>query len=509
MMPLASGWGAVELPAAGHRADLAMEPRQPGASAPLLVLTAFLGGFMTMSLEIMGFRVLAPHFGYSVYVFGSLIGLILSSLSLGYWIGGYSSSRGLKPGHFALILLAASNYLLLASICSHAILVKLSVLGPVAGAMLATLVLWGPPMVAFATIAPYLVGLRAGREQPGRSAGWVSAVGTLGALAGTFATSFYLIPSFGTRAIFLGNASAATMLSVIWLVSAGKRRFVVAVAAPLMVWAMPVANWPLGTIHLEESVYSRLEVIDDGDLIGLRTDLRSGTLYSGATTDGTLPPFLVYDLFAVPPLANNAKHGLLLGLGAGTLARIHHLLNPTFRLTGVEIDPRVVSLGKTFFGLDDIPSIDTIIIADARPFLAHHQKRYDIIELDVFRSVEIPFYLVSKEFFHLTKTRLTQTGAVVMNVYDRTRGGVISSRIANTLASVFNEVRLVAAGPSSFLLVASMAPLVVPERVAGMDTTLASLVDYYNANVRAVAYFEAAGTFTDDHAPIETLYAPN
>ena len=497
---------AVEPLAAGYCDDVVMEP---GARAPLLVLTAFAGGFMTMSLEVMGFRVLAPYFGYSVYVFGSLIGLILSALSLGYWLGGHCSSRGMKTGHFALILLAASNYLLLASILSRAILVMLAGLGPVEGAMLATLVLWGPPMVAFAAIAPYIIGLRAGREQPGRSAGWVSAVGTLGALAGTFATSFYLIPAFGTRVIFVGNATAATILSVIWLWSAGKKRLVVAVAAPLTAWAMPAANLPLGTIHLEESAYSRLEVVDDGDLIGLRTDLRSGTLYSGATTDGSLPPFLVYDLFAVPALANRAKQGLLLGLGAGTLARIHQLLNPSLRLTGVEIDPRVVSLGREFFGLDDISTIDTIVIADARPFLAHHQKRYDVIELDVFRSAEIPFYLVSKEFFQLTKTRLTQTGAVVMNVYDRTSGAAVAARIANTLASVFDEVRRVAAGPSSFFLVASVFPLVVPDPVAGMDTRLASLVDYYNANVRTVAYSKEAGTFTDDHAPIETLYAPN
>ena len=54
----------------------------------IIYLLAFTGGFVIMSMELLGGRVLAPYFGSSIYVWGSIITVFMLSLSLGYLIGG-------------------------------------------------------------------------------------------------------------------------------------------------------------------------------------------------------------------------------------------------------------------------------------------------------------------------------------------------------------------------------------------------------------------------------------
>ena len=55
---------------------------------PLIHILAFCGGFVIMSMELLGGRILAPYFGSGVYVWGSIITVFMLSLSLGYLLGG-------------------------------------------------------------------------------------------------------------------------------------------------------------------------------------------------------------------------------------------------------------------------------------------------------------------------------------------------------------------------------------------------------------------------------------
>ena len=473
----------------------------------LSYLTAFVSGFITMSLEIIGFRALAPHFGYSIYVFGTLIGLILFALAVGYWVGGMLSRRNIKPRSFFLILLSASLYIAAASTFYERIIQALANYNVITGAFIATFVLWAFPMVALAAVSPYLVGIRSEKEHPGHSSGRISAAGTLGGLVGTFLTSFYLLPVFGTHATFVGNAYVATAMTLLWFFVYDKRWLLAAIVAPLLTHALPPIGLPASVVHAEESAYSRLEVVDRGDMLILRTDRRSGTAYSVIMKDGSLPPFLLYNLFAVPVAAKDSKRGLLLGGGAGTLPRIHETLNPDLKLTGVEIDPRVIAIGERFFKLGDLKNIEKITIADARPFLAKDKGLYDMIEMDIFRETEIPFYLVSKEFFELTESRLNEEGIFMMNIYDPTGDRRIEKRVTNTIASVYQNVYVVPAGLGSFFVVASKTPLVIAAPETGMgDERLAQLTKYFRDHVRTMSFSANKEVFTDDLAPIETLY---
>jgi predicted membrane-bound spermidine synthase len=66
-------------------------PLFPGQSG--LKLLVFSAGAALMALEIAGSRVLAPSFGNSVFVWGSLISVFLIALSLGYFLGGLLADR--------------------------------------------------------------------------------------------------------------------------------------------------------------------------------------------------------------------------------------------------------------------------------------------------------------------------------------------------------------------------------------------------------------------------------
>jgi spermidine synthase len=471
-----------------------------------LGLTAFASGFIILSLEVLGFRVLAPHFGYSVYVFGSLVGLILVSLAAGYWLGGYCSRRGMLPSRCFMLLLAAAIYLLASSLLYRPVLRALELYGAIEGSIASTAVLWAFPMVALAAVSPYLVGIWPGNALPGQAAGWVSALGTLGSVVGTFAASFCLLPSFGTRLTFVGNAWAALGVSVGWLAVSRKKWPTLTVLAFVLGHSIPPPERGPGVLYTEESAYTHLEVVDFGNLIGLRTDRRSGIVYSFKAKRGGPAPVLLYRLFAVPVLASRANKALVLGFGTGTLAAVHEALNPEVRVVGVEIDPRILALGRRYFGLDGVGNIDSVVVADARPFLRGDARVYDVIEIDIFRSSEIPFYLVTREFFTEARAHLTSAGVLAMNVFDATTGRPIAASVARTLGTVFEEVQVVRVEESSFLLVASRTPLALPALSRVADRRLAEVLSYYAANMDRFTGSDAGVVFTDDDAPIELLY---
>src|SRR5579863_2828130 len=159
-------------------------------------------GGVLMALEILSSRILAPYFGNSVYVWGSIISVFLAALSLGYLWGGRLADR--QPS-----LAALARLLALAAACEAALLLAGSrlagALGDWTGAtpggtLIAAAALFGPASVLLATVSPYAVRLAArdlGRL--GDTAGRLYALSTFGSLGGTLIATFLLIPFFELR----------------------------------------------------------------------------------------------------------------------------------------------------------------------------------------------------------------------------------------------------------------------------------------------------------------------
>lgn len=472
-------------------------------------LTALVSGFITLSLELLGFRILAPYFGYSIYVFGSLIGLILLALATGYWLGGYLADKEIERKTYFRLVLLGGVYLAIGSVFYGRLLSLIAGMDVVRGALLGTFLLFAFPMVVFAGLSPYLIALLAKQEKVGASAGGIFAVGTLGSLAGTFLTSFYLVPTLGTHTTFALNAILGMLLPLTWLIWREKRYAGLALLL-LIPMIVPPPLQRMNIVASADSAYSHLEVVDYGKFLGLRAEQRSYTVYSFfPKKEGWDFDFKLYNLFAVPPLLHPMRSDLILGFGAGAIARLHQLFNPELRVTGVEIDPEVVRLGKEYFGMNDLKNIERLAVADVRPYLRADTGKYDLIEMDIFKGgVEVPFYLATREFFQAVREHLASRGILAVNIYDPSDNRKIERPIVNTMASVYSHVYVIPAGLGSYLALGAEQEITTDKLPVGLpDPDLQGTIDYFKAHIAKTGFDPEGAVFTDDKAPVEQLFA--
>ena len=179
---------------------------------------AFGGGFVIMSLELLGGRVLAPWFGGSIHVWGSIITVFMVSLAAGYLIGGRLSLRRPSLDKLAGAFLCAAVLLYpLVHLAEPAMRwIFDAIQDPRYGSLAASLVLFAPPTVLLGMISPYAVRLlvRAAPES-GRVAGTLYFVSTLGSAAGTLGTSFYFVLWFDVDTILTGLVATLAILAAV------------------------------------------------------------------------------------------------------------------------------------------------------------------------------------------------------------------------------------------------------------------------------------------------------
>jgi MFS family permease len=187
----------------------------------LLKSIAFLSGAALMSLEIVGSRVLAPYFGTSVFVWGSLIGVVLAALSVGAYLGGRIADR--IPGHRPLATCLGVAGVMAIIIPWIGPVVNREVfalaLGPRGGPLAASLVLFVVPGLTLGAINPFVLKLSVSSvERIGETAGLVSALSTAGSIFGTLVTAFYLIPVAGVSVIcHLTGAVLVALGGLAWM----------------------------------------------------------------------------------------------------------------------------------------------------------------------------------------------------------------------------------------------------------------------------------------------------
>ncbi|HKB79688.1 MAG TPA: fused MFS/spermidine synthase [Thermoanaerobaculia bacterium] len=475
-----------------------------------LSLSAFVTGFATLGLEIAALRLLAPSFGSNLLVFSNVIGVILAGLAAGYAAGGRLADRRPDARVAGLLQLAAGVLILVLPLLSRPFLLSAQralaegsaslFLRSLAAAALLIL----PPTLLLGAVSPFLVRLRAHEvAEVGRASGHIGAVATAGSLLGTFVPTLVTVP-------LLGTAATLVLIGVLLIVAAplllGRR----GVAAMLVLAAVPLVSRPLprapGVLEARESPYQSLRVEErsDGARV-LRIDEGLGdqsTYRPGERLSGTM-----YDAFL---LLDAAKDGGVrrvadLGLAGGTIAHVFREELPSVAVTGVELDPDVIALGRRWFTLND-PNL-TVVNDDARIFLARGRSRFDAIAVDVFRPPHVPFPCTTREFFTLARARLAAGGALMMNVVALRTDDPIVAGIANTAAAVFPEV-WVWNPPfrANDVLIASNTPG-LRDRLARnpVPPDVASLRDLVVASMQRVAYDPAGPLFTDDRAPVELL----
>ena len=467
----------------------------------MLFFAAFVTGALVMMLEILGFRMFAPYFGYSIYVSGMLIGIVLMALSIGAYLGGFLADRKPEPRPLIEILLITDLYLFAIAYFYDRILQWLGSLAAIPGSFWASIILFAPPMLLLGVVSPYLIKLAASAQNIGMTVGKVTAVGTVGSIAGTFAVTFWLIPALGTHTTLY--LSAVILLVLVLAMTFTKNKWYGLALVLLLLFNPKPVQSEENILFQEESAYNLVKVVEGPDKRYLKLNHRD--VWQSVQDKTDLQSGYYYDLLNIAPLLANGKDMLILGFAGGVSAmQFRHLFNAN--VDGVEIDPIVVEAAHRYFGVPrDDPQL-RIFVDDARPFLQKSVKRYDVIEIDLYQGGEyVPFYVLTKEFFALVRSHLKPDGVAVMNLYSHPTAlpkADMLSAVGSTMAAVFPSVYLLTAGENHllFAFAQSTDQTQIANALARHQPEHATLVD----NAKRMSPFMPRGrVFTDDDAPVE------
>lgn len=490
-----------------QRASYSQIPEQVPAAAArprawLTLAVAFLSGWVIMQIEILGGRLLAPYFGYSIYQWGALIGVVMAALAAGYALGGRVGDR---PGarRFLIVALAVSAaYVALIPLVGDALLPEFRGFGPAWGAVIASVALLGVPSMLLATTSPIVIRLTASERIAG-SAGRVYALSTVGSIAGTFFTAFLVIPEIGTR---LGHYLGAGLVSIALVALFAETRQWRGVAGTAAVLAL-LYPWPPAlpahVILRTESIHNLIEVHDHPNVRALYLNYTTGV--QTLEVKGQVLTGEYFDLFLLGPYLNGGRKVLMLGAAGGVAMKQIAAVFPDAEITGVDLDPAVLKVARDYFGLKDHPRI-RLVAEDARWFLAQTRERYDVIAVDLYVTGTIPFFTATEEFFALARSRLTENGILIMNMLSRRRGEEHIAPFVRTLQAVFPSVY--AASFGNYLLVATNRPTEFEALKARLDAepadpNLAHVLGRARATFRQAAAPAGLRPFADDRNDVE------
>ena len=474
----------------------------------------FVVGSSTLGAEIAAARLMAPFFGASTIVWANTIAVVLVALSVGYWFGGRMADRRPDQGSLSLLVLLAAALLALVPIVAQPFL-SLSVeafdnvsLGAGLGSLLGVLALVAVPVLMLGAVSPWAIRLKLERiEDSGQTAGRMYAISTVGSLLGTFLSALLLIPLAGTQRTFLTFALALAIVAALGL----PRRWWLVPVGVAALFAVPVGTVKAAeegrVIHETDTEYQYARVIERPD--GERTlELNEGQAIHSLYRPHSVLTGGYWDGYLVTPFAvrrDAPRRVAILGFAGGTTARAYERFFPATRVDGVEIDGELFDIGHRYFGLRKRPQLHEHT-EDARPFLRRTGERFDAIFLDTYRQPYIPFYLSTREFFQLARSRLAPGGSVIVNLGHPEGHDELERVLTATMASAFRHVARDPIEPTNTLLIgADTRP--TPDRLRAAAGRLA-------APLRALALASAARlepglrggrVYTDDKAPVEWL----
>ena len=258
-----------------------------------------------------------------------------------------------------------------------------------------------------------------------------------------------------------------------------------------------------------ESVYNYLQVKENERNVILSTNVLFGVQSVLVKGDGLTGMYYDYAMAAPLMTKTGAKEDcemLILGMGTGTYATQCKKYFGDMPIEGVEIDEKITDLAHTYFELPEEVAVTTY---DGRAYLNAVDKTYDVIMVDAYQDITIPFQMSSVEFFSLVKDHLKEDGVMVVNMNMRgNKEGNINQYLADTIASVFSEVYTVdVRGATNRELFASNNPEMLAyfseNRDSLADVGLAGLMETVEENL--AVYEPGDYLMTDDKAPVELL----
>jgi spermidine synthase len=478
----------------------------------------FIATGSVLVLEIAAGRLLAPYVGVSLTTYTGIIGVILAGIAGGAWLGGRAADA------FGPLPLLGPSFVLggISAIASVPIVGALGTVGLGDGfPAIVTLATVGfvAPAAILSAVGPMLVrATLTDLSTSGSIVGRLSAIGTVGAITGTFLTGFVLLGLVPTRVLIVGVGGLLVAIGLVLSVALrrgrGPRTGILALAAVALGGVALVGPSPCDT----ESAYyciavdvdpndadSRILVLDR--LFHAHVDLADPTdiefAYVRRFADAAGPYLDTLD---------GPVDVLHLGGGGFTFPRYLEATRPRARQTVLELDPRVLAVAREQLGFEPSEAIE-VIVGDARRSIeAVPDDSVDLVVGDAFGGLAVPWHLTTTEFLTEVRRVLRPGGMYVMNLIDYPPLGFVRAEAA-TARGLFQHVAVISgtrtlagAGGGNVVLVASPEPLdvaAVTARIEGWDEAASTGILSDPADV--AAFVGNAPILTDDFAPVDQL----
>ncbi|WP_332899841.1 spermidine synthase [Haladaptatus sp. CMSO5] len=389
-------------------------------------LAVFASGMTSMGLEILAGRMIAPQFGSSIFTWGSIIGVFLAALSLGYLRGGASAASRASHNRLVRLLLGTALYVAVVIFVGDTLL-RASTAFPLPSrfaSLPAIILLFAPPTYLLGFISPYAAEL-SDKQSTGAASGRVYAIGTVGSILGAFGTTFLLIPSLSITQIGLVLGLIAVGTAVL-IARPGMTTDQAVGSAAVALLLVAAAGSGLAGLSIEGQIvyqtqtpYQELQVIDLGDT---RTLYLDGQRHSAMDlSDPNRHVFGYTRYFHLPLLMNDDIDKVLFIGGGGFTGPKRFVADYNVTVDVVEIDPEVISVAKEYFAVEESDRL-RIHNMDGRQYLRQTNQTYDLIVLDAYQKDKVPFQLTTEEFMQLAESRLSDDGILFANIISAPQG---------------------------------------------------------------------------------------
>ena len=499
--------------------------------AATAALLTFVAAASVLVLEIAAGRLLAPYVGVSLLTYTGIIGVILAGIAVGAWAGGKAADRFgplrlLGPTFVAGGLAAVASVPIVvvvgaANLAPQALeIVLLAAAGFVVPATVLSAV---GPMIVRATIVD--IG------SSGSLVGRLSAIGTAGAIAGTFLTGFVLLGALPTRLIIIGTGALLVIVGLalgLRLGRADASRPGTPGPGPSLLGTLLALGAVTGSAVAApaacdaESRYYCIRIVEDAADPNARTLVLDGLSHAHVNVaDPTALRFGYVRRFAdvaaktlpVRPAARGHAYAVLhIGGGGFSFPRYLEATLPDVEQTVLELDPAVLEINRARLAFAPSDRL-RVVLGDARLSIgAEPSVAYDLVVGDAFGGLAVPWHLTTTEFLAEIRRVLRPGGTYVMNVIDYAPLGFLRAEVA-TARAVFGEVvvlghprELAGEGGGNFVVVASARPI----DDGALAARIGSLDDPDDVAILAGAaavddWLGAAAVLTDDFAPVDQL----
>ena len=420
-----------------------------------LEIIVFLSGAIGMGLELIAARVLSPYVGSSNVVWTSIIGIILVSMSLGYWLGGKKADKEASGNVLSRLLLGSALFTSIIPLLETIVVKEFAgiVSNLIVAAILCAIIVFSIPSFILAMISPFAVKMKSMQEtEIGSLSGRISSLSTIGSITGTFLMGFVLIPNIGVTNINIGITILLVVMSILARDDINKKYILSTISlVVVMIILMFIGKWVFKLANPEilvdtDSQYSRIWVkqVNTAKTTYKTLQVDTGLESYIDTETGEMGAMYLryYDLFEY--LNKDAKSTLMIG-GAAYTYPIHYLQKYQDKtIDVVEIDEKMTQIAEEQFGLNAKDERLKIYTQDGRSYLNYSENKYDTILIDAFKGLNAPFELTTYEALVHAKNMLNDNGIVLTNIISSLEGedtDFIEYEYA-TYKAVFDDVKI-------------------------------------------------------------------